>query len=99
MSEKASGNVKLFFSNYGSISNSVMQLKDNYLKCKGKVMIRIGCPFTLNSVFLCNIFRRDMLKGWQIQCTHSEAFRCFILVVRSAHPFHFLFFYFFCIMG
>lgn len=55
MSEKASGNVKLFFSNYGSISHSVMQLKDNYLECKAKVMIRIGCPFTLNPVFLYKI--------------------------------------------
>lgn len=46
MSEYASGNIKLFFSNYNSISNRVMQLRDNYWKCKAKVMIRNGYPFT-----------------------------------------------------
>lgn len=40
------GTSNWFFFNYNSISNRVMQLKDNYLKCKAKVMIRNGYPFT-----------------------------------------------------
>lgn len=51
----------MFFPNYNSISNRVMQLKANYQKHKAKVTIRNGYPFALSPVLLNKIFLRGKL--------------------------------------